>query len=199
MVGWQKTCLSLRCLGHTILLAQSLLCLLLVYALILGGGNILIDGCKKIGFYNYCFQNITTNDEDCHCVTEFKDLHWRTIPHGLMVSLILTYSSLVIIVMGFLTLALAHGLKEDDLWNIGLGLNVFSLVGLVLGMTSHLFLTWDQFDFSHVTPGFLALLMAIGGLCLQLCLVRRYIRLKNVWSTSKAVSRPFEDLTILVA
>ncbi|XP_044133404.1 transmembrane protein 140 [Bufo gargarizans] len=184
MLRWQKTCLSLQGLGYTIVLLQSLVWLLLVYALIIGGGNVLVDGCKKIGFYNYCFHN-TTNDDDCHCITHFSDLNSKITSHGLTLSLILTYSSLVIVVMGLVNLALAQWLKDDTLWNFQLGLNILSLVGLFLGTISHLFLTLDQFDLSRVTLGFLALQLAVGGLFLQICLIRIYIRLNSVLSTSK--------------
>lgn len=197
---WRKTCLSLRCLGYTVVLVQGLICLLLIYALIIGGGNVLVDGCKQIGFYNYCFRNATDSD-DCHCITQFADLHstGETFPHALTLSLILTYSSLVIVIMGLMTLALAQCLKDDVLWNFQLGLNVLSLVGLFLGVTSYLFLTWRHFDLSHVTPGFLALLMAIVGLCLQAGLITQYIRLNSVLSTSKTGGRAAEDLSFLMA
>ncbi|XP_069808032.1 transmembrane protein 140 [Dendropsophus ebraccatus] len=200
MVGCRKTCLSLPCLGYTIILVQSLICLLLVYALILGGGNILVNGCKTIGFYSYCFYNTTAGD-DCHCFTRFEDLHVTgiAIPHGFTVSLILTYSSLVIVVMGLTTLALAQWLKDEAVWRYQLGLNIFSLVGLLLGTATHLILTWDQFDLSHVTPNFLALLVAISGLSLQSCLISWYIRLNNVMSSSKSGGHASEDLSFLVA
>lgn len=192
--------LSLRCLGYTILLVQGLISLLLIYALIIEGGNVVVDGCKQIGFYNYCFRNATDGD-GCHCITQFADLHstGETFPHGLALSLILTYSSLVIVFMGLITLALAQCLKDGVLWNFELGLNVLSLVGLFLGITTYLFLTWRQFDLSHVTLGFLALLMAVVGLCLQSGFVAHYIRLNNVLLTTKSGGHNAGDLSILVA
>ncbi|XP_075711952.1 transmembrane protein 140 [Rhinoderma darwinii] len=176
MMG-QKMGPSLRCRGVTIILVQILVCLLLVYALIIGGGNLLVDGCKKIGFYNYCLHNATT--EDCRCITQFEDLYGTTSPHGLTLSLILTYSSLVIVVMGLLALVLAQCHNDDVLWKYNLSLNLSSLVGLFFGITTHLFLTWDQFVLSHVTPYYLALLLAVCGLSLQSYLVSRYIRLNS--------------------
>ncbi|KAM3926641.1 transmembrane protein 140 isoform 1-T2 [Leptodactylus fuscus] len=194
----KKCCLSLRGLSGTISLVQVLVCSLLTYALIYGHGNVLVDGCKKIGFYNYCFRNATSL-EDCYCFTEFRGLNSRYFPHGLLVSLILTYSSLVTVPMGLLILLLAQGDKDITLWKFDLGLNVFSLIVLFLGIITHLFLIWDQFDITHLTPAFLALVWALGGLSLQYCLMSHYIRLTSVWSTAKTEGHPAEDLSILVA
>ncbi|XP_075199921.1 transmembrane protein 140 [Anomaloglossus baeobatrachus] len=194
----QKMSLTLQYLVYTIVVVETLICVLLSYSLFIGAGDVLIDGCKKIGFYNYCLHN-TTNGGGCHCITQLEDLHSKTFPHGATLSLILTYSSLVTVLMGLITMILAQGLKDDVLWKFELGLNVISLVGLFGGTSIHLFLNWDQYELFQMTPGFWALLLAIGGLFLQTCLLSRYVRLNHVLLTCKTEGEAAEELNILMA
>ncbi|XP_077325310.1 transmembrane protein 140 [Lithobates pipiens] len=170
---------SHRWWGYLTILLQSLVCSLLIYALIIGGGDIIVSGCQKIGFYNYCLFNKTI--EDCPCQTQLKDLSLigRTNQYGIVVAIILTYSSLVFITMGIIPMIFGQCSDEKILWTFALGLNGFSLIGLSLGMVIFVFLTWDLFDISQVTPGFLAVLLALGGMSLLCYIIRHNIHLTS--------------------
>ncbi|XP_075062153.1 transmembrane protein 140 [Mixophyes fleayi] len=187
MFGWQKRCLSSR-LGYVVIFIQSIVCALLVYALIIGAGDLVVSGCKKIGFYNYLYSK---NHSDCYSITQLEDLlpAGETTRYGLVLAIILTYSSLVIVIMGILTSIFAQYSQEDILWKFVLGLNVISLAGLCLGMTTFLFFTWDLFDVSQVTPGFLALLIAVIGLSVLCCIIRHCTNLTSATVQSHCLKR----------
>ncbi|XP_073424197.1 transmembrane protein 140 [Dendrobates tinctorius] len=198
MLEKQKKSPSLQYLAYTIVVAQTLICILLSYSLFIGAGDFLIDGCKKIGFYNFCLHN-ANNDGGCRCITQLEDLHSKLFTYEATLSLILTYSSLVIVLMGLVTMVVAQGFKDDILWHFELGLNVLSLVGLFVGTSIHLFLNWDQYDLFQMTPGFWALLLAIGGSALQTYLLSRYVRLNRVLAECKTEDHAVKDLKVLVA
>lgn len=166
-------------LGCLTILLQSLVCSLLIYALIIGGGDIIVSGCQKIGFYNYCLYNKTF--EDCQCITQLKDLSLvgRTNQYGILVAIILTYSSLVFTTMAIIPMSFGQCSDEKILWTFALGLNGLSLIGLSLGMIIFVFLTWDLFDISQVTPGFLAVLVALSGMSLLCYIIRRNTNLAS--------------------
>ncbi|KAM8974611.1 transmembrane protein 140 [Pelodytes ibericus] len=156
------------------LLLHGIVCALLVYALIFKAGDILTSGCKKIGFYNYCFPNRTSSV--CYCVTQPKELLGEDVPApvGLTMALVLTYSSLVLCCMGFLTLLFAQGLNDGSLWVFTMRSNALGLLLLFSGLTIQLVLTWRLLDLSHLGMGFFALLLAIAGLCVLLAMMRHY-------------------------
>ncbi|XP_018423385.1 PREDICTED: transmembrane protein 140 [Nanorana parkeri] len=174
--------LSHRCLGYMTILLQCLICSLLVYALIIGSGDMVVSGCQKIGFYNYCLYNKTI--EDCQCITQIEDLSLtgRTNQNGLVLAIILTYSSLIIVIMGILTITFAQCFDERILWTFALGLNWLCLIGLSLGMAIYVSLTWDVFDISQVTPGFLAVMAALCGLSVLCCIIKRSANLASEMS-----------------
>ncbi|XP_063786675.1 transmembrane protein 140 [Pseudophryne corroboree] len=186
MSEWQKTRISSSWLGYMVICLQSIVCSLLVYALIIGGGDIVVAGCKKIGFYNFSLYNKTL--DGCYFITQLEDLPsaGETTRRGLVLAIILTYSSLVTVIMGVLTAMCAQCFQDGVLWKFALVLNVLSLAGLCLGMTTYLFFTWDLFDISQVTPGFLALLLAAGGLSLLCCMMSHYTRLTCTRATSES-------------
>ncbi|KAM5171912.1 transmembrane protein 140 [Mantella aurantiaca] len=163
--------LSHRWLGYLTILMQCVICFLLIYALIIGSGDLVISGCQKIGFYNYCLYNKTI--EDCQCITQDVSFVGKTSQHGLVLAIILTYSSFVIAIMGIITMSFAHYLNERINWMFALVLNGLSLIVLSLGMITFVFLTWDLFDISQVTPGFLAVLAALFGMS-SLCFIIRH-------------------------
>uniref|UniRef100_A0A8C5QSK8 Uncharacterized protein n=1 Tax=Leptobrachium leishanense TaxID=445787 RepID=A0A8C5QSK8_9ANUR len=159
--------------GCTLLLHGTIGCLL-VYALIFEAGDLITSGCKKIGFYNYCFHNET--NADCYCITQSKDLYGagNKAPEGVIMALLLTYSSLVVFCIGFLTLGFAQYLGDRSLWIFAFHCNALSLIALTLGLILKLFLTWVLLDLSQLSTGFLALLLAIVGMFALCSIMRHY-------------------------
>nr|DBA30393.1 TPA: hypothetical protein GDO54_006383 [Pyxicephalus adspersus] len=155
------------------------ICALLVYALIFEGGDLVVSGCQKIGFYNYCLYNKTLGN--CECIFDINDpsLAGRTSKHGFVLTNLLTYSSLVFLMMNILVMIFAQCLKEGDLWKFSLGLNCLSLVVLSIGMAIFVSVYWDLFNFSQVTPGFLAVLVALGGMSLLCWIIPHNISFAN--------------------
>ncbi|KAG8438702.1 hypothetical protein GDO86_005044, partial [Hymenochirus boettgeri] len=158
---------------------SGLVCCLLIYSLLLEAGSIAISGCKKIGFYNYCLYNGTR--AGCYCITDPEGLTsvGLNCQKGLLLSLVLTYSSLVTFLVGLLTMTLAMFFNEHTLWMLAQVFNGLSLAGLSVGLIVYLCLTWGLFDLSELSTGFLALLMAIVGLVLLSCIMRHYTRLTD--------------------
>ncbi|KAG9467586.1 hypothetical protein GDO78_014665 [Eleutherodactylus coqui] len=182
MVMYPKTSLSLQCLGRTTVLVQSLICLLAVYALVIKGGKIVIDGCKTISFHDCCLYNTTSGG--CHCLSEFDDLQSKSTTSALSYVRFMTYSSLVVVFIGLVILVLTQYIKDDILRTLNLPINILSLVGFFNGISNHLYIVWDHFDFAHLTLAFLALLLAVTVLILQTCLICRYIQPSSESSTA---------------
>ncbi|OCT88091.1 transmembrane protein 140-like [Xenopus laevis] len=159
------------------ILLSGFICSLLIYALLLEAGSIAISGCKKIGFYNYCLYNGTS--AGCYCITDQEGLTavGLNCQKGLLLSLVLTYSSLVTFLMGLLTMTLALSFNERTLWMFPQVFNGLSLAGLSVGLLMYLCLTWGLYDISELSTGFLALLLAIVGLILLSSVMRHYSRL----------------------
>ncbi|CAH2276630.1 Hypothetical predicted protein [Pelobates cultripes] len=175
-----------------------MVCCLLVYALIFEAGDLITSGCKKIGFYNYCFRNETSTL--CFCITHPQDLHKAGIafPEGVILALVLTYSSLVVFFIGFLTLMLAQCLNDGSLWMFALGCNAITFTLLLLGLILKLLLIWTLLDLSHLSMGSLALMLAIVGLCVLYSIMRHYSNLIKEPSTPEDCDtreRSSSDLT----
>ncbi|XP_053575662.1 transmembrane protein 140 [Bombina bombina] len=146
---------------------------LLVYSLILEAGNIAVSGCKKVGFYNYCLNNKTGTG--CFCISQLEDLRKEGVafPQGLLVPLVMIYSSLIMFLTGTLTLCFSMYFKERFLWLFAFFFNVLSLMGIYLGLLLYLLGTMALIDVSELSSGFLALLGAMLGLALLSYITRR--------------------------
>ncbi|XP_053318680.1 transmembrane protein 140 [Spea bombifrons] len=179
MFGLRKFCDGHRLVKNlTTILLSGISCSLIVYSLIVQAGDIITSGCKKIGFYNYCFNNETS--AGCYCITQLKDLHAVGFPasEGLLVALVLTYSSLVTSFAGFLVLGLAQYFHDCTLWMFALVCHALGLTSLFLGLIMKLIMMGRFLELSQLSQGFLALLLAIAGLCVLCLIMRHYASLK---------------------
>ncbi|XP_056655701.1 cytosolic carboxypeptidase 3 isoform X11 [Monodelphis domestica] len=169
---------ALKSKGCRLFLAPSIALLhtavfsLLLYALLWKSGNLIDLPTKKIGFYNFCLWNESSNSLLCHQFPELEKL--GVSQSGLALARLGVYGALVLILFASLSLLLVHCPGNEDKWKLVVVLLGASAILLLLGLLLFLSYICRWIQPSELGAEFLALVGAEVMLLLLLLTVIRH-------------------------
>ncbi|KAM6202248.1 transmembrane protein 140 [Rhynchocyon petersi] len=139
---------------------------LLLYALIWKAGDLTRLPSLRIGFYNFCLWNQTSDGLQCYQASELEALGVSWI--SLVLARMFVYGALVVTLFALLLLLLAPSMGDERAWQQAKVLLAVSSGLLALGLGLGLSSVWKWLQPVLMGPGFLTLAIAQALLMLLL-------------------------------